>query len=328
MFRNYVKTAWRNLRKNKFYTGINIFGLAIGLAVGIMILLWVQDEFSYDSFHRNADSIYKINSHIGSGTSAQVWQTSPSPLAVFSKQSIPEVAEAVRMKEREPQLLSNGKTKIPETNCSYVDPSFFKVFSFEMLKGDIAKPFKDDNSIVVTTSTAIKYFGTEDVLGKTLSNDKERYVITGVVKDFPQNSTIKYAMLFPMSLYAKNFGGNFNWKTIDEDLGNYNFLVYLQLQPNASPGVVAQKLTKIFTDKKNEDPKNNFFTLQSLRSLHLVGADGNTAALQMTRIFLTIAIIETDSPRSSGKISMARVAHVATIKGIATLLRQNTARMT
>ena len=111
MFSNYVKTAWRNLRKNKFYTGINIFGLAIGLAIGIMILLWVQDEFSYNSFHRNAENIYKINSHIGSGTSAQVWQTSPSPLAVFSKQSIPEVAEAVRMTGREPQLLSNGKTK-------------------------------------------------------------------------------------------------------------------------------------------------------------------------------------------------------------------------
>ncbi len=88
MFRNYIKTAWRSLLKNKFYSAVNITGLAIGLAVGIMILLWVQDEFSYDGFHRNADNIYKINSHLGSGADAQVWEGSPAPLAVYCKQSI------------------------------------------------------------------------------------------------------------------------------------------------------------------------------------------------------------------------------------------------
>jgi len=98
MFRNYFITAFRNLWKNKFYSSINITGLSVGLAVGIMILLWVQDELSYNSFHRNADHIYKINSHLGTGTGEQVWEGAPSPVALFSKKEIPEVADAMRLR--------------------------------------------------------------------------------------------------------------------------------------------------------------------------------------------------------------------------------------
>src|SRR5688500_8390116 len=131
MIKNYFKIAWRNLFKNKFYSAINIAGLAIGLAVGIMILLWVQDEFSFDSFHENADNIYKINSHFSAGDDVQVWEDSPAPLAVYCKQSIPEVADVVRIYPRWEQLLfSQGDRKMIETNSAYVDPSFFSLFSF------------------------------------------------------------------------------------------------------------------------------------------------------------------------------------------------------
>src|SRR5215213_4666549 len=97
MFKNYFKIAWRSLLTNKFYSAINISGLAIGLGVGIMILLWVQDELSYDSFHGDANNIYKINSHLGTGSGAQVWGGAPSPLAIFAKTQIPEVVNAVRI---------------------------------------------------------------------------------------------------------------------------------------------------------------------------------------------------------------------------------------
>lgn len=292
MFKNYFKTAWRNLMKNKFYTGINIFGLAIGLAVGIMILLWVQNELSYDSFNKNADNIYKINSHLGSGTGAQIWSSAPAPLAVFCKQSIPDVANAVRLKKRYDQLLfTNGNNKFLETNTAFVDPSFFSVFSFDLLKGNPAQPFNGDNSIVITASTAKKYFGNDDAVGKILKTDKDNFVVSGVLKDFPENSSINFDMLFPMSLFAKNFGGNGTWKTIDEDLGNYQYDIYLQLQKNASPETVAKKISKIFNDKKGEADAGTFFTLQSLKSLHLITAEGNTSALQTVRIFLIIAIL-------------------------------------
>ncbi|MFT3935016.1 MAG: ABC transporter permease [Chitinophagaceae bacterium] len=292
MLKNYLKTAWRNLWKNKFYSVINISGLAIGLAVGIMILMWVQHESGYDGFYKNTSSLYKINSHIGSGTNAQVWEGSPAPLAVFCKQSIPEVENAVRVKDRYEQIsFKEGEQEFIEEHSAFVDPAFFNVFEREFVEGNSNIPFKDDHSIVITASTAKKYFGTEKALGKILVADKENFSVSGVIQDFQENSKFHYNVLFPLSLFAKNFGGNGAWKTVDEDLGNYQFEIYLQLQKTASPETVAKKISKIFAEKKQVDTKDNFFTLQSLKTLHLVTADGNTSALRMVQVFLAVAIL-------------------------------------
>jgi putative ABC transport system permease protein len=297
MFINYFKTAWRNLLKNKFYSTINITGLAIGLAVGIMVLMWVQDELSYDSFHRNADNIYKINSHLGKGSDAQVWEGSPAPLAVFCKQSIPEVVNTVRIKQRWDQILfTYGDKKFVETNSAFVDPSFFSVFDFKLLKGNAAKPFRDNNSVILTSSVAKKYFGTEDALGKIIKTEKDNFVVTGVLEDFPENSSIQYDMLLPMSLFAKQFtadGGNGDWKTIDEDLGNFQYNIYLQVQKNTSAETVAKKISQLYLDKRKGEVgvKDDFFTLQPLKTLHLIAADGNSNAMQTVRIFFIVAIL-------------------------------------
>jgi putative ABC transport system permease protein len=263
-----------------------------------MILLWVQNEFSYDSFHKNANSIYKINSHLGSGTGAQVWKGSPAPLAVFCKQSIPEVINAVRINEIDEQVLFKyGNQKFQETGLAFADSNFFSLFSFKLLEGNAAKPFPNINSIIISLSEAKKYFGNTNAIGKVLSTDNYgTFTVSGVMQDFPQNSTMQYNMLLPMSLYADMFtknGGNGNWKTIDEDLGDYNCYTYLLLQKNASPQTVANKLSRIYHDKKNEKESkiHNAFSLQPLKSLHLVAADGNSSALQTVRIFLIIAIL-------------------------------------
>lgn len=170
MFKNYFKTAWRNLWKNKFYSGINIAGLAIGLAAGIMILLWVQDEWSYDRFHRNADTIYKINSRMGE----QVWEGSPGPLAVYCKQSIPEVLNVVRINSvDEPLLCTYQDKKFTESKLAFVDSTFFSMFDFKLLEGNSAKPFPNLNSIILTTSVAKKYFAHKNAVGKILATDQE-----------------------------------------------------------------------------------------------------------------------------------------------------------
>jgi putative ABC transport system permease protein len=296
MIKNYFKTAWRNFKNNKLYSAINVSGLAIGLAVGILILLWVHDELSYDSFHHNAANIYKINSHIGAGTSAQVWDGAPAPLTVLSKQ-IPEVINAVRINEIYQSLLFKyGDKKFNESNLAFVDSNFFSVFDFKLLEGDAKRPFTNLNSIVITSSEARKYFGNREAIGNILATAQGNFTVSGVIDDFPENSTFRYNMLLPMSWYAKDFassGGNGDWKTMDEDLGNYYFHIYLHLKKGASPVAVAKKISQLYIDKRknDNDAKNNFFTLQSLQSLHLITADGNTSALQTVRIFMVVAIL-------------------------------------
>lgn len=257
-------------------------------------MLWTQQEFSYDRFHSNAADIYKINSHLGTGTNAQVWQGSPGPLAVFCRQ-IPEVKEAVRINEiQEPVLFTYQDKKFKESRLAFVDSSFFSVFDFKLIAGNRQKPFADIQSIILCESVARKYFGDNKALGEILVNDYGSFTVSGIIADFPENSSLRYDMLMPMSLYAemfKGWGGNGSWKTIDEDLGNFNFATYLHLQDDVPAGKVAQKLTQVFRDKKGPDAKNDFFTLQSLSSLHLVTADGKTGALETVKIFLVVAIL-------------------------------------
>jgi len=290
MFKNYFVTAFRNLWKSKFYTAINVSGLSVGLAVGIMILLWVQDEMSYDTFHGNAKNIYKINSHLGTGVGEQVWEGAPSPVALFSKSDIPEVANAVRIAPNyNTSLFANGNNKFVITNTAYTDKSLFQIFNFKFLQGNSKQPFRDANSIVLTQSTARKLFGNTNPMGKVIvADNNENFTVTGVLEDFPQNSTISYAMLLPIENYAKKFRGNGAWKTIDEDLGNYYYYIYLQLKPNSDAKTVGSKISKIFNDKHSGDTR---FALQKLTDLHLYAPDGNPAAMQTVRIFTIVAIL-------------------------------------
>ena len=293
MLRNYLLTAWRNLARNKFYSLLNIAGLAIGLAIGILILLWVRDELSFDGFHKTATRIYKLNSHIGTGANARVWPGAPAPLAVFARNSVPEVDKAVRIQQRYNQfLVTYGQKTSLEKSCAFVDPDFFTVFDFPLLKGDRTHPFIDDHSIVITHSLAQKYFNDSDPIGKTLVFDKKvNFTVTGILADFPANSSINYDILFPMDLRAHTFRGNGEWKTIDEDLGNFGYTTYLQIKPTASPDKVGKTLSTIFVAKKGPDSKADFFTLQPLTTLHLITPDGNRSALSIVRIFTAVAIL-------------------------------------
>jgi putative ABC transport system permease protein len=290
MFKNYFVTALRNLWNNKFYSAINVTGLSVGLAVGIMILLWVQDELSFDSFHTSAKDIYKINSHLGTGVGEQVWEGAPSPVALFSKADIPEVENSVRVAPNyNTSLFSYGNNRFVISNTAYTDKSLFEMFNFKFLRGSRKQPFKDANSIILTESTAKKFFGDNDPIGKVIvADNSENFTVTGVLEDFPQNSTISYAMLLPIENYAKKFGGNGNWKTIDEDLGNYYYYIYLQLKPGSDPTSVESKITKIYNNKNGGDTR---FALQKLTDLHLYGPDGNPAAMQTVRTFTIVAIL-------------------------------------
>jgi putative ABC transport system permease protein len=293
MLKNYLLTAWRNIRRNSFYSLLNITGLAIGLAVGILILLWVKDELSCDGFHKNADRMFRVNSHLGAGADAQVWTEAPGGLSVFARTSIPEVAKAVRIIDRGNKfLVSSGAKTFLETNTVYADPDFFTVFDFPLLEGNRAQPFADDHSIVITQSMAAKYFGDTDPMGKVLVFDKkENFTVTGVLADFPANSSINFDIILPMDRLAHIFIASGEIKPPDQDLDNFMYATYLELKPTGSPVAVQQKLTAIYRDKVGADAKSDFFALQPLHDIHLITAGGNGNALSIVRIFTAVAIL-------------------------------------
>ena len=294
MFKNYFKIAWRSLWKNKFYTVINISGLAVGLATGIMLLLWVQNELSFDKFHKDYKLIYQLSSHFKSNGEDLTWTGVPGPLAVFAK-SIPGVQAVVRTQKEFDQVLADkDKKKIFDGNTiAVVDSGFFSMFSFPLIKGNSATVFPNINSVVLTKSTAQKLFGNGDAMGKTIIFQKEFFTVTGVLKDFPENSSIRYDAIFPMGLFAKQFtanGGNGDWKTIDEDLGDFSFTTFIKLQPSANPSKTAEMFSAAYKKARNGD-SDDLFQLQNIADTHLVSADGNNSSLRMVQIFMLVVVL-------------------------------------
>lgn len=294
MLKNYFKTAWRNLTNNKFYSIINICGLAFGLATGIMLLLWVQNEKSYDKFNKDYQDIYQLSSQFNSNGKTVTWTGVPGPLSVYAK-SIPQVISVVRILGEWDQVLSNAdRSKLMEGNAlAFVDSSFFSIFSYDLVKGNISNALPNDHSVILTQKMAEKLFGNEEAMGKIVMYEKESFEVTGVLIDFPKNSTLQYDAVFPMGNYAKQFtawGGNGHWKTIDVDLGNFSFDTYVKLQSGTDPLKTGKAFSDAYKIARNGDGET-LFELQNLASIHLISADGNNSALRMVQIFILVAIL-------------------------------------
>ncbi|PPL02988.1 ABC transporter permease [Parapedobacter indicus] len=291
MIKNYFKTAWRNLKEHKFHTFVNISGLAFGLATAILLLLWVQHERSYDRFHKDYSRIHRIIPHLDANT---VWEGVPGPLAVYA-QSVPEVEAIVRVMEGSGQVLAteDRSTVLDDFTVAYVDSTFLTLFDFGLLNGETKPLFPNPNSITLTESTAKKFFGEDDPMGKVLQLRGENFTVAGVLRDFPDNSSLAFDAVLPMAHYAQRFtanGGNGDWKTIDTDLGNYAFKTFVKLHSDANPETVGRKFTQLYKDARNGE-STTVFKLQPLADQHLVSVDGNTSAARMVQVFLLIAIL-------------------------------------
>lgn len=290
MFKNYFKTAWRNLLKNKFYSLINIAGLTLGLVVGILILLWVQDERSFDSFHRKTADIYRMELFGGTGASKQIWTTTVGPMGPLAKKELPEVTGQVRLTNNFYFSLYKYQNKVfADENAYFADPGFFQMFDFPLVEGNPAEPFTDDHSVVITKKTARKFFGDQDPMGRVISTDsKDNFTVTGVIDDFPLNSSMQYDMLMPMALMAKKqlaVGDDIN-----HDFNNYEFITFLQLRPGTSLKKLSAELFKIHIRNKSDDTDADYL-LQPLAKMHLYNADGTDAGMQTINIFTIIALL-------------------------------------
>lgn len=266
MIRNYIKVALRNLLRQKGFSFINIFGLALGISCTALIGMWVNDELSYDKFHQDYDRIYRITATLPE-LKVHAAVTS-APLALAIKNEIPEVDEAVRISGLNRDLIQVGDVKFEEKGVIFADSNFFRVFTFPFIKGNREQALQNPEGIVITEKMAMKYFGSTDVLEKTIrKNNKEDFTVTGVIANIPANSHMQFDFVQPMRFLARtsndlknNIWDNFNWYT------------YITLNDKAqqSKSVITdleKKMQAIY--KKNEAVLKVGFVLQPLADVHL-----------------------------------------------------------
>jgi putative ABC transport system permease protein len=299
MFRNYLKTAWRNFTHNKFYSALNIIGLTVGLTIGMLILLWVNDELNFDGFHRQAKQIYQVNSVLGTGLSKGVYSVTPGSVAYYSLKETPGVLNAVRITNQDDFAVISYKDKnLTDNRMVYTEPSLFQMFDYPLIEGSARNPFPTDHSVVITAATAKKYFGNTDPIGKVLQGDhKENFVVSAVIKDFPENSSLQCDILFSAELFKKAvYGpgpGHSIWPSLDDDFGNYQWETYLLLKPGAAAKPIVDKLLQISIRHKPNQKLADIgsYQLQPLTETHLYAPDGSSSAMQTVKIFSLVALL-------------------------------------
>jgi len=301
MIRNYIKTAYRSLSKNKGFTLLNVLGLAVGLATCLLIVFYVSDELGYDHFNKNFDRIYRVDEEVKYNGDLSHEAVCPAPLAATLSSQFPEIESAVRFRQRGSFQVRKGTQNIHEDWVTYCDNSIFKVFTLPLAFGDKKAALAEPNEVVITESMARKYFNRGNAVGETLIfNDGKPFKITAVIKDIPLQSHFRFDFFISMP-------------TLDESRENTwlssNFQTYLLLKPGAGPAKIAAALPKIVHDNvgsqlqaalhtsmENFEKSGNRFSmsLMPLADIHLrsnkVAEMGQNGNIQYVYIFSAVAL--------------------------------------
>ncbi len=274
MLKNYFKITWRNIKNNKVYSFINIMGLAVGMACCILILLWVQDELSYDKFHANYDDIYRTIPELQDTK----FSANPLALAAVFKEQYPEVRQISRFYQMN-WLMKYGD-KIYNESGALVDDDFLKMFTFPLVVGTPETVFENRQSIVLTEHAAAKYFGTKDPIGKSLLiNNNTELIVTGILKDVPSNSHLQFDFLASMELLGER--GHISW--------SYEPSTYALLEKNVSIPNFTEKISGFIMEHDKRTNQKVVLHIQPLSRVHLYALSG-TDPIIYVYIFLTIAI--------------------------------------
>jgi putative ABC transport system permease protein len=275
MFKNYLKITLRNLKKNKIYSFINISGLAIGIACCILIVLWVQDELSYDRFHENAENLYVATFSNGS-------KVTPTALSGFLKDEYPEILHTSRFRNIGVNLLKYKDTEIVEPDGIMADPEFLNMFTISFLRGDPKTALNDPNSILISQQVASKFFSTEDPLHQTMTFDSsEELKVTGVFDNYPPNSHIEFAYILPLA-FSRNW--SFNLNTWDVN----NIRTYIQLQAGMASQSVDTKISDVVEKHRPQDQRA--LHLQPITRLHLNPFNNTGGTLMYVYLFTSLAL--------------------------------------
>lgn len=290
MLRNYFTLAFRQLRKNKTYSFINVFGLGLGLATGFIMLLWVTNEYGMNGYHKAAGRIYQITQVVKWGDEVDTWEMTPAPLANYIKTSLPAVQNAVRFKiQGDKQPLRIGNENFLAERYGYAENSLFDIFDFPVVKGNKNEPFANGLSVVLTESAAKKYFGNREPLGQAIRFRDTTCFVSAVLKDLPAASSFQFDLLFSLDVVRAKFRGNGKWKTIDEDWGNASFLTFVLLKDAAEQKSVSAALLSAM---KTANPESavSAYGLQPLKNIYLYKADGTKGRVILVQIFFWVAL--------------------------------------
>ena len=291
MIKNYFKIAWRNLLRYKVYSGINITGLAIGLSVCMMIVLYVGHELSYDRFHKNADRIFWMQSKLKLGSDSVFMQFLNYSAAPMTSQREPSVASHLRVRkdERTAAIIQNIEKpalKFAETKFLFADSNFFSFFSFKLLQGNKERVLEKPLSVVISQKAAQKYFGNSDVVGKVIRyNNAYDLLITGIAENAPSNSSIEYDFVASLS----------SLRAIKEQQqlisGEKNdFLTYFLIKPGSDISKVENALLQILKEQENNGMVTSRYIGTPLTKLHFASAR-DTANIKYLKVFPFVAAL-------------------------------------
>lgn len=259
MMRNHILIAFRHIRKQKGLSLIHVLGLALGIACSGLLLLWVQDELSYDRFHENDKEIHRVVlDPLGASPTHEA--VTPPILAETMKTEIPEVVHASRLTAWTRQLVTYGDQSFYEGNILFADPEFLEMFSFRLVKGDPKTALDDPATLIIDKDVAFKLFGEREAIGKVVRMGNQRdFRITGVIEAVPGNSHLQFKYILPFQI-MQEFGRNLkSWKDV-------SFYTYVQLDRTGKIEEVNDKIRSII---EKYDPGHNMYYLQPLRRIYL-----------------------------------------------------------
>jgi putative ABC transport system permease protein len=300
MYQNYFKIAWRNLIKKKAYSFINIFGLGLGIACCLLIVLFVHDELSYDNYHLKKERIYRVThgelaDPKATGSAYPHWVWGNAPIGPVLKNDFPEIDKVVQFSGRADILLTYKDKMYQEEGIFFMDSTAFDVFTWKMLSGDPKTALAAPYSIVLTESTARKYFGGEDALGKTLKGSEAAgrsnpgdYTVTGVIADLPLNSHFRFNVLISMSTFKNSIPEIFDaWGYVD-------FYTYFLVNEKFDEAAFKAKIPA-FLSRHKEYPESRYtIAIEPLKDMYLRTAaerqPGETGSLSNIYVFSIIGI--------------------------------------
>lgn len=263
MLVNNLKFAFRNLKRHKIYSFINIFGLAVGMACAILILLWIQDELSYDKFHEKANDIYRVVEKWRYSSGEMDYnRVTPGPLAPVLKADYPEIIHSTRFYGgfEKWQLTSDEKSYLCPGGA--VDPDFFSIFTFPFVRGNPQTAFSKPHSIVLTEDLAEKIFGDNEPLGETIQLEYRTFEVTAIIENIPRNSHLQFDFLIPCEIFS----------SLKEDWTSNNCYTYVLLQKKYSHKELSEKIAGVI--QKHSPTSIETLYLQPLNQIHLYALEG------------------------------------------------------